>query len=469
MIKQNSNKSKGDLASTIAKVNELSNNLNKSNSTWLFVRQIDKYIEMAFEGMDAHDLKFNTSICDLVVSISMIRLSYFINGKPVYSKELKATLSKVVDKLNDALGRSKSNLKLLSLKEAKEDKPKGKSKTATFKKESLRSNSFINKIGEIKEAVEVCFYTQCIQLSRKLFNKLFYETYFMIKQIFELAKEINLAVISALSVEIQIGNEEHLNSIMLKVQRIREFYYDCILLCFDPELHKKSFGCQLSLFELLPKPPFLNIKNPNDKRMTLVLDLDETLVHSFKGCDHIAFFSRPCLLEFLTQLHPYYEIGIFTSSAQDYADSVLNKIGDHFFEFRLYRQHTNQDGKKCKDLSKLGRNLSKLIFVDNHPLNFDLQPENSLYIKTWEYSIHDSQLQGLASFLKLLSNSNPTDVRQVISVLKSTLLTKEFIDSSINPYASVSKETLKLILDSTCIDETMSAGFSDLKLKNEHS
>lgn len=51
---------------------------------------------------------------------------------------------------------------------------------------------------------------------------------------------------------------------------------------------------------------------------------------------------------------------------------------------RLYRQHTTSNGQSCiKDLSLLGRDLSKVIIVDNLPDNFQLQPENGISIQSW--------------------------------------------------------------------------------------
>ena len=78
-----------------------------------------------------------------------------------------------------------------------------------------------------------------------------------------------------------------------------------------------------------------------------------------------------------------------------------------FIKFRLYRQHTSLVGLgiakfiyiKIRNLANLGRNLEKVIIIDNLPENFKLQPYNGFGIKTWHDDINDTQL---FDFLKIL-------------------------------------------------------------------
>ena len=136
----------------------------------------------------------------------------------------------------------------------------------------------------------------------------------------------------------------------------------------------------------VPSPPFLPPKtNPNG--YTLVLDLDETLVHfeakekKFKlrpGClkflKDVAAANSRCTPETGSPFDLNYEIVIFTAAAQDYADFILNYIdkGRNYISHRLYRQHCQyDDGVYVKDLSMLGRDLKKTIIVDNIKDNFE--------------------------------------------------------------------------------------------------
>ena len=71
-------------------------------------------------------------------------------------------------------------------------------------------------------------------------------------------------------------------------------------------------------------------------------------------------------------MHPYFEIVIFTAAVKDYADWILDRLDSNkLISHRLYRcSTTEQNGVFLKDLSKLGRDLSRTLIIDNNPANF---------------------------------------------------------------------------------------------------
>lgn len=111
----------------------------------------------------------------------------------------------------------------------------------------------------------------------------------------------------------------------------------------------------------------------------------------------------------------YYEVVIFTAALQDYADWILNRLDSNkSVTYRLYRQHTSKAmNSHVKDLSKLGRNLETTIIVDNIPENFQLQPENGIYIKSWFKDPDDCALMELMPLLK--GNYSQFHVRMLTS------------------------------------------------------
>ncbi len=70
-------------------------------------------------------------------------------------------------------------------------------------------------------------------------------------------------------------------------------------------------------------------------------------------------------------MQKYYEVTIFTAAMQDYADWVIDQIDpNRYISHRMYRQHALPCGPVfIKDLSRIGRDLSKTIIVDNVPEN----------------------------------------------------------------------------------------------------
>ena len=149
-------------------------------------------------------------------------------------------------------------------------------------------------------------------------------------------------------------------------------------------------------FDIFSNIPF--IKEESKKEYSLVLDLDETLIHfSVNGENEGQLFFRPYLFEFLNSVSQFYEIIIFTAGLKEYAKIVLdlieNRMGKKIFDHRLYRENTipNDEGVFIKDLSKIGRNLKKIIIVDNTKENYELQNENGIEIKSY-YGFDDKKI-----------------------------------------------------------------------------
>ena len=96
-----------------------------------------------------------------------------------------------------------------------------------------------------------------------------------------------------------------------------------------------------------------------------------------------------------------YELVIFTCGMQDYADWVLDNLDTECnIDARLYRQHADRDGPLfVKDLTKLGRDLNKVIIVDNLAQNFSRQSENGILIRSWFDDKEDLALKELAPIL----------------------------------------------------------------------
>ena len=143
-------------------------------------------------------------------------------------------------------------------------------------------------------------------------------------------------------------------------------------------------------------PPYLPPKKKGDNReYCLVLDLDETLVHFFEDNDEAYVKVRMGAENFITVLSQYCEIVIFTASTKYYADIVLDGFDcKNLIDYKLYRDHTNEyNGINVKDLSKLGRDLNKIIIIDNLEDNYIFQPNNGLNISEFEGDENDNELQ----------------------------------------------------------------------------
>uniref|UniRef100_A0A8C3P5H3 protein-serine/threonine phosphatase n=1 Tax=Chrysemys picta bellii TaxID=8478 RepID=A0A8C3P5H3_CHRPI len=138
------------------------------------------------------------------------------------------------------------------------------------------------------------------------------------------------------------------------------------------------------------------IKAQDASKLCVVIDLDETLVHSsFKPVNNADFIipveidgimhqvyvlKRPYVDEFLRRMGELFECVLFTASLAKYADPVadlLDKWGA--FRARLFREScVFHRGNYVKDLSRLGRDLSRIIIVDNSPASYIFHPDNAV-------------------------------------------------------------------------------------------
>jgi len=171
-----------------------------------------------------------------------------------------------------------------------------------------------------------------------------------------------------------------------------------------------------------------------DVRHTLVLDLDETLVHAsavpmprydfsftftFQGCLHTMYVrKRPFLDAFFNHLlvSGAWEVVIFTASVRAYADALLDILdpAHELLTLRLYRDHCCPiEAAYTKELSVLPREMHQLVLVDNTPISFAYQPQNAIPIVTWRHEDADCELLKMIPLLDEMAAAH--DVRPVLS------------------------------------------------------
>lgn len=151
----------------------------------------------------------------------------------------------------------------------------------------------------------------------------------------------------------------------------------------------------------------------------LVLDLDETLVHSsFKPIPNADFVisldlsgrihrvyvrKRPGVDQFLAWCKDKFEVVIFTASLSKYANPLLDVLDGKIdsVNYRLFREDcVLHEGNYVKDLSHLGRPLKDCIIVDNSPYSYAFQVQNSIPVTSWFNDDTDRQLFELEEYLE---------------------------------------------------------------------
>ena len=168
-------------------------------------------------------------------------------------------------------------------------------------------------------------------------------------------------------------------------------------------------------------------------KKTLVLDLDETLVHSsFKPTANpdyvipveiegritdVYVLKRPWVDHFLACVSQRFEVVVFTASLSKYADPLLDLLDStRCIRRRLFRDACcPYEGNYVKDLSRLGRPLRDTIIVDNSPHSYIFQPNNAIAIGTFIDDPEDRELLELIPYLESLASID--DVTKMLAVV----------------------------------------------------
>ncbi|KAI9915208.1 hypothetical protein PsorP6_007068 [Peronosclerospora sorghi] len=169
--------------------------------------------------------------------------------------------------------------------------------------------------------------------------------------------------------------------------------------------------------KLLPDWPIPQVPANTPPVPVLVLDLEDTLVHSEWSRKHgWRHAKRPGVDEFLETLCQYYEIVIFS---QNYgAEEIVQKLDPKQCALHVLSRDATRylNGAHVKDLSSLNRNLRQVVIVDDDPAAYQLQPENAIPVKPFTNGRDrdDQELKKLIPFLKALASERVADFRQVI-------------------------------------------------------
>ncbi|XGW02818.1 hypothetical protein V3C99_014668 [Haemonchus contortus] len=177
----------------------------------------------------------------------------------------------------------------------------------------------------------------------------------------------------------------------------------------------RDFVVEPAREQLLPDPlphPYIQPK------YTLVIEMKNVLVHpDWTYKTGYRFAKRPALDYFLDVVgYPNFEVVIYTSESMMTAHPVVDSFDPkQRIMYRLYRDCTKyMHGQHVKDLSKLNRDLSKVIFIEVDPKAAQLNPENMLLVPEWKGNMDDTSLVDLAELLKTIHLSDVEDVRPTL-------------------------------------------------------
>ncbi|XP_031618768.1 carboxy-terminal domain RNA polymerase II polypeptide A small phosphatase 1-like [Contarinia nasturtii] len=216
----------------------------------------------------------------------------------------------------------------------------------------------------------------------------------------------------------------------------RPSFFSCLSQNAPKSGHKESpIYCATKQSQLKRRQKHLlsQVQHSDSNKKCMVIDLDETLIHSsfqpisnpdfvvpvpIDGMVHLVYvLKRPHVDTFLQKMGELYECVLFTASLAMYADPIIDLIDKcGVFRERLFRESCDYHrGNYVKDLDKLGRDLQKVIIADNSPASYTFHPYNAVPITSWFDDDTDSELLDLIPLFEELSK-----VDSVYSILGNT-------------------------------------------------
>lgn len=136
-------------------------------------------------------------------------------------------------------------------------------------------------------------------------------------------------------------------------------------------------------------------------KLTVVLDLDETLVYARAG----PLYVRPGIEHLLSFLRDNCETIVWTAGVNRYANAVVSEIDKHCVVSHTIARDSRWTQQGSKDVKLLNRDLDRLILIDNTPDAIRGNERNSILVEDYEGGeLEDTTLSALVDLLRDLTN-----------------------------------------------------------------
>ncbi len=196
--------------------------------------------------------------------------------------------------------------------------------------------------------------------------------------------------------------------------------------------------------------PDLVVDPAHPRPYTLVIDLDKFLVCHMWDPEHSRWriAKRPGAELFLFYAAQMFEVVVFSSLPQHEGDAVVKKLDpfgciSHSL-FRFATTHTNS-GVFLKDLSKLNRDLSKVVVLGHDRAGFSKQPDNFIQMREWNGDHQDRSLEQSIDFLEMLAFSRMADVRPAIKYQSGKVFPEDFDAEQARTFEEARQKNIEMV------------------------
>lgn len=157
---------------------------------------------------------------------------------------------------------------------------------------------------------------------------------------------------------------------------------------------------------------------------------------------------RPGAELFLFYAAQMFEVVVFSSLPQHEGDAVVKKLDpfgciSHSL-FRFATTHTN-NGVYLKDLSKINRDLAKVIVLGHDKAGFSGQPDNFIQMREWNGDASDRSLEKSIDYLEMIAFSRMKDLRPAIKYQSDKIFPDDFEKEQADAFETARQKNLEMI------------------------
>ncbi|KAH8583320.1 RNA polymerase II CTD NL1 interacting like phosphatase [Cryptosporidium sp. chipmunk genotype I] len=122
---------------------------------------------------------------------------------------------------------------------------------------------------------------------------------------------------------------------------------------------------------------------------------------------------RPGVDKFFDVLKNYYEIVIWSDESFPIPHEIIEKWNLPIIGILDKNHFSRTNGKLFKNLSRLGRNLNRVVLVDNESYSANIQYDNSIVLPVFKGDPYDNELNSITGLLKAAA-LQPGDIREYL-------------------------------------------------------
>lgn len=222
---------------------------------------------------------------------------------------------------------------------------------------------------------------------------------------------------------ILLQENKDLNEKLLQIEKLKEINNNIDNFNKkEEEIISKEFEEELKNYDINQKilPEF----EINKYKYSVIIELDETLVHYCEENDKYFVKVRFGCETFLQYIHNFCEIIIVSTSGVEYSDIIIDNLNKNncFINYRIYTEKYSN-----LNLSKINRDMNKTFFIC-HEDNYINAPEsNIIKLKEFDGDETDKEFVKLHKEFKNIEKKEINDVKYIIPNLRNNIM-KEIIE-----------------------------------------